>query len=176
MEARRISASHRCVAFVRSLRAGGVGCATIKDPYMQSHPTEPVRRWKVCEVPGCLKHARTPTLRCKAHGGGIRCIQPGCDKSAVDGYDRCRKDGGGPRCQQEGCSTSAVSGYAFCYRHDGGKRCSYPNCTTPARVPEDLCGKHGGGRCAYPGCDKVKHGHFCVEHGGNAPDRKEVCL
>jgi hypothetical protein len=109
---------HACV---RSHRAGAVGCGTIKDPCMQSPPTEPVR-WKVCEVPDCLKHARPPTLRCKAHGGGTRCIQPGCDRSAVDGYDRCRKDGG-PRCQQEGCSTSARSGYDFCVRHRGGKRC-----------------------------------------------------
>ena len=142
---------------------------------MQGNPPGSAeRRRNVCEVAECAKQARTPTLRCKAHGGGIRCFQPGCDKSAVDGYDRCRKDGGGPRCQQEDCSTSARSGYGLCSKHLGGKRCSHPDCTTSAREPDDLCGKHGGGRCAHPGCDKAGRGRFCVEHGGNAP-RKKKC-
>ena len=122
-----------------------------KDEALRGIPdTRTVRPWRACEVADCMKNARLPTLRCKAHGGGTRCIRPGCDKSAVDGYDRCRKDGGGPRCQQEGCSASTASGYDFCYRHHGGKRCSHPNCTTTARAPEDLCGRHGGGRCAHP--------------------------
>jgi hypothetical protein len=137
--------------------------------WMQGNPPGSAeRRWKVCEVADCGKAARLPTPRCKAHGGGMRCVQPGCDKSAVDGYDRCRKDGGGPRCQQEGCPTSARSGYDFCVRHRGGKRCSHPDCTTSACEPHDLCAKHGGNRCAYPDCDRARRGRFCVEHGGKA--------
>jgi hypothetical protein len=146
---------------------------------MQGNPPgSPERRWKVCEVADCTKHARQPTLRCKAHGGGMRCVQPGCSKSAVDGYDRCSKDGGGPRCQQEGCSTSARRGYDFCAKHYGGKRCSYPDCIHLARAGADYCGTHGAKKlCRSDGCTKwgSKAGGYCIAHNGGRRCESEAC-
>ena len=145
---------------------------------MQGNPPGSAeRRWKVCEVADCGKKARLPTPRCKAHGGGMRCVQPGCGKSAVDGCDRCAKHGGGPRCQQEGCSTWAVSGYDFCKRHYGGKRCQREGCSTAARNGHVYCGTHGARTvCRYIGCTNWRDtGGYCKAHNGGKRCESKAC-
>ena len=48
-----------------------------------------------CNHPGCNKTAQGGTTRCKAHGGGRRCVAEGCTKSARGATDRCIAHGGG---------------------------------------------------------------------------------
>jgi len=126
-----------------------------------------------CEIAGCNKYARGSTMqRCKAHGGGPRCLHPGCFTSAQDATMRCIKHGGGPRCEHtSGCDKAAQGSTRRCVKHGGGKPCLHPGgCNKFARVGTKRCVAHGGGqRCTHAGCSKGAHASlkFCVAHSGS---------
>ena len=103
--------------------------------------------------------------RCKAHGGGKRCLAPGCTKSDQGGK-RCKAHGGGKRCLTPGC-TKSDKGDGHCIVHGGGDRCRTPGCTKSDQG-SGHCIAHGGGdRCRTPGCTKSDKGDgHCIAHGG----------
>lgn len=132
-----------------------------------------------CAHEGCEKYAVSPTLKCKAHGGGARCIVSGCQKSARDASQKCIKHGGGRRCKEEGCNKSAQGATWKCVAHGGGRRCSEGDCQKGAIPPTGKCFAHGGGRrCQFDGCNKGARGGtaFCITHGGkkSIPKAKNV--
>jgi hypothetical protein len=122
-----------------------------------------------CVELGCNFSAREKSDKCVTHGGGKRCSENDCTKGAEGKTDKCIKHGGGERCNYKGCTFTSRAGSNFCKTHGGGKRCSEPGCEKSAREYSDKCTKHGGGkRCNYEGCHKSAQGKTdkCVEHGG----------
>jgi len=128
-----------------------------------------------CEVAGCNKYARGGAMqRCKAHGGGLRCLHPGCARSAQGATMRCIKHGGGPRCEHpNGCDKAAQGSTRRCVRHGGGKPCLHPGgCNKFARGGTQRCATHGKAvRCTHIGCSKTSHASlaFCLAHSGSGP-------
>ena len=60
--------------------------------------------------------------KCKAHGGGKRCMEKDCNKSAQGGTKRCAAHGGGRRCEEPGCTKGAQGTTRRCVAHGGGKK------------------------------------------------------
>jgi hypothetical protein len=107
--------------------------------------------------------------KCKAHGGGERCVEPNCTKSAIDKSDKCSLHGGGKRCVEPNCTKGSRNKSDKCIQHGGGNRCTEPNCSKSAQSNSDKCVQHGGGkRCIEPNCNKGAKGKMfkCIEHGG----------
>lgn len=48
-------------------------------------------------IENCKRAAQGKTDKCKAHGGGKRCIVKDCTKSAQGVTNKCKKHGGGVR-------------------------------------------------------------------------------
>ena len=148
-----------------------------------------------CNHPGCNKTAQGGTTRCKAHGGGRRCVAEGCTKSARGATDRCIAHGGGkvraallpppllpllvplpitlltpPPCSPRALARSLAHPrpHAPQPTHPT-QRCTFEDCTKSAQGATALCKAHGGGhRCTFLGCTRSARGATdrCIAHGG----------
>ena len=124
---------------------------------------------KRCSETECKASARSPSDKCKKHGGGKRCSETDCKAGALLPSHKCFKHGGGKRCSEKECKASARLPSDKCKKHRGGKRCSETNCKSSAILPYDKCIKHGGGkRC--PNCinwidsrsSSIKYDNYCA--------------
>lgn len=134
-----------------------------RDPLLPGSKTYR-RRKRYCEVPGCVRGARSRG-RCKAHGGGRRCQTEGCPKSDQGG-GHCVTHGGGKRCKIEGC-TKAVQWRGLCKTHGGTRKCRIPGCTRNGQYKWGACRVHYDTHLR-----RHAFGNPTIESGGNAPDRQ----
>lgn len=108
---------------------------------------EVMKRQKVCQYEGCVKHAAKVGIKafCVSHGGGRRCQhKPYCNKGAYPGGEQqyCVAHGGGRRCSVADCKKAARNGSDYCIAHGGLWRCRVKNCPNSREENSKLCSIH----------------------------------